>query len=110
MEYDCLVNRLENLMDDLGLNKPGLGESDLRRRILLLETICDLRAAYCSFCNKILLRGPAGVTDAVAVNVDKHNNKMYRCMLCTSAAATATATATATASASASAGAVRRTT
>ena len=73
-------------MDDLGLNKPGLGESDLRRRILLLETICDLRAAYCSFCNKILLRGPAGVTDAVAVNVDKHNNKMYRCALCASAA------------------------
>ena len=89
-------------MDDLGLNKPGLGESDLRRRILLLETICDLRAAYCSFCNKILLRGPAGVTDAVAVNVDKHNNKMYRCSLCAHAA-------TATATASASAGAVRRT-
>lgn len=90
-------------MDDLDLNKPGLGEIDLRRRILLLETICDLRAAYCSFCNKILLRGSSGVTDAVVVNVDRHKNKMYRCMLCASAA-------TATAPAPATAGAARRTT
>ena len=85
MEYNCLVNRLENLMDDLGLNNPGLGETEMRRRILLLETICDLRAAYCSFCNKILLRGPGGVTDASAVKVDNYNNKMYQCTLCAAA-------------------------
>jgi hypothetical protein len=91
MEYDCLVNRLENLMGDLGLNKSGLGEADLRRRVLLLETICDLRAAYCSFCNKILLRGPSGVTDAFAIKVDKYNNKMYQCALCAAATAAATA-------------------
>jgi hypothetical protein len=91
MEYDCLVNRLENLMGDLGLNNSGLGESDLRRRVLLLETICDLRAAYCSFCNKILLRGPSGVTDAFAIKVDKYNNKMYQCALCAAAATASTA-------------------
>lgn len=92
MEYDCLVNRLENLMEEMGLNNAalfGAKEGLMRRRILLLETICDLRAAYCSFCNKILLRGSAGVTDAVAVAVDKHNNKMYRCSLCASASACA---------------------
>ena len=76
-------------MEEMGLNNTGLAESLMRRRILLLETICDLRAAYCSFCNKILLRGPAGITDAVSVNVDKHNNKMYRCALCASASACA---------------------
>jgi hypothetical protein len=87
MEYDCLVNRLENLITDLGLNKPDLGDVDARRRILLLEIICDLRAAYCSFCNKILLRQWLGVTDAVPVSVDKYKNKMYQCTLCASHAA-----------------------
>jgi len=87
MEYDFLVNRLEDLIMDLGLNESGLCEVDMRRRVLQLETICDLRAAYCSFCNKILQRQWLGVTDAVPVAVDKHNNKMYKCSLCVAAAA-----------------------
>jgi uncharacterized protein with PIN domain len=78
MDYDCLVNRLDRLIDEVGLTE--------RQRLLLIEAISDLRASYCSFCNKILMRSSSGITDAVPVSVDKYNNnKMYKCSLCAAA-------------------------
>jgi uncharacterized protein with PIN domain len=56
--------------------------SDSEKRVLL-EAISDLRAAYCSFCNKALCRDSAGKLDAEVSGTDEYKNKKWRCILCT---------------------------
>ena len=69
---------LVDKVDDL-LNRLNLEELD---RLVLLQTISDLRAAYCSFCNKILCRDDKGKVDAVSVGQDEYKNRLYKCNIC----------------------------
>ena len=56
---------------------------DELERLTMLQTISDLRAAYCSTCNKILCRTGVSVLDAKVDGMDEFKNKKYVCMLCT---------------------------
>jgi len=82
MEYDCLAEKLWLLVIELGLNTAELGLSQMRQKMLLVAAISDLRAAYCSFCNKQLVRKEAGQIDATIFGTDHLNNKMYQCNIC----------------------------
>lgn len=52
-------------------------------RFVLLEAISDLRAAYCSSCNKSI-RIVDGRLDADVVGQDDFKNKKYWCHYCVS--------------------------
>ena len=52
-------------------------------RLVLLEAISDLRAGYCSTCNKSI-RMVDGRLDADVVGMDEFKNKRYECHYCIS--------------------------
>lgn len=71
---EVLADRVTALLKDL-----KLGDRDHNT---MLEAISDLRAAYCSTCNKILCRTGVSVLDAKVDGQDEFKNKKYVCMLC----------------------------
>jgi len=72
---EVLADRVSALLKSLKL-------SDMDSNTML-QAISDLRAAYCSTCNKILCRTGISVLDAKVDGVDEFKNKKYVCMLCT---------------------------
>ena len=72
---DVLADRVATLLKEL-----KLGDRDNNT---MLQAISDLRAAYCSTCNKILCRTGVSVLDAKVDGQDEFKNKKYICMLCT---------------------------
>jgi hypothetical protein len=71
---DVLADRVTILLKKLPFDELG--------RLTMLQTISDLRAAYCSTCNKILCRTGTSVLDAKVDGADEFKNKKYACMLC----------------------------
>jgi len=60
-------------------------ELDALDKRVVLEALSDLRAAYCSFCNKSLHRDSAGKLDATEDSSDEYKNRRWKCNLCSSA-------------------------
>ena len=71
---EVLADRVTTLLNKLNLDELG--------HLTMLQTISDLRAAYCSTCNKILCRTGISVLDAKVDGQDEFKNKKYVCMLC----------------------------
>lgn len=69
---EVVADRLSSLL------KTVVDDSEKR---VILEAISDLRAAYCSFCNKALLRDKS---DAEIAGSDEYKNKRWKCSLCSS--------------------------
>jgi len=46
-------------------------------RLVMLEAISDLRAAYCSFCNKSLSQDTY-----IVAGSDDYNNRLLKCSIC----------------------------
>ena len=74
MDYQCVANRLTDM-----LSKGSYTASQIN---LIMEAISDLRAAYCSFCNKALYRNEKGIIDATVCEQDTFRNKIYKCKMC----------------------------
>jgi len=70
MEPNCIADKLMILLTTLSLDKS--------QQRILLEAISDLRTAYCSFCNRILIS-----TAYIEADTDSHKNKLLKCDLCT---------------------------
>ena len=70
MEAKCVADKLANLLKSMSMN-----ETDKR---IILEAISDLRAAFCSFCNRMLK------TEDIVETQDKdaYNNDRLKCELC----------------------------
>lgn len=70
MEANCVADKLANLLKSMSMN-----ETDKR---IILEAISDLRAAFCSFCNRMLK------TEDIVETQDKdaYNNDRLKCELC----------------------------
>lgn len=70
MEANCVADKLANLLKSMPIN-----ETDKR---VILEAISDLRAAFCSFCNRMLK------TEDIVETQDKdaYNNDRLKCELC----------------------------
>ena len=66
---EVVADRLTNLLKAGSFNNLD--------RLVLLESISDLRAAYCSFCNKSLLRDKYTV-----VGIDEYKNSLLKCSCC----------------------------
>lgn len=73
---EVLVDRVNALYKKINLDEV--------EKLVFLETISDLRAAYCSFCNKILCRDPMGKVDAESVGKDEYKNRIFKCQICLS--------------------------
>jgi len=71
---DVVADRVSYLVKTIGL-------LNSEKRVLL-EAISDLRAAYCSFCNKALSRDSVGKIDANISGNDEYGNKKLKCNLC----------------------------
>jgi len=71
MEPNCVADKLTTLLTTLRL--------DTSQKRILLEAISDLRAAYCSFCNRSL---KTETFDSEAT--DAYKNKLLKCDLCSS--------------------------
>jgi len=69
MEPNCVADKLTTLLTTLRLD-----ESQKR---VLLEAISDLRAAYCSYCNRTLIS-----TTYIEAGTDIHKNKLLKCDMC----------------------------
>lgn len=65
-----MADKLANLLKSMSMN-----ETDKR---IILEAISDLRAAFCSFCNRMLK------TEDIVETQDKdaYNNDRLKCELC----------------------------
>jgi len=70
MEANCVADKLTDLLKTLQM-------SATEKRVIL-EAISDLRAAYCSFCNRILKAGIIVETQ----DKDAYNNDRQKCELC----------------------------
>ena len=73
MESNCVADKLATLLTTLPLNE--------NQKRVLLEAISDLRAAYCSFCNRSLKIDmyESGI-------IDVYKNKLLKCDLCSDTA------------------------
>jgi hypothetical protein len=75
MDYKCIASKLIDM-----LSKGGYTHEQLN---VIMQAISDLRAAYCSFCNKALCRDKKGIIlDATVCDKDTFRNKIYKCNLC----------------------------
>jgi hypothetical protein len=70
MEANCVADKLTDLLNTLQM-------SAIEKRVIL-EAISDLRAAYCSFCNRMLKTGDIVETQ----DKDAYNNDRQKCELC----------------------------
>jgi len=74
MSAICVAEKLTVLLNRLPLEP--------FERITMLEAISDLRAAFCSFCNKTLYRSSTGAIDATEVGRDTLKNRIFKCTIC----------------------------
>jgi hypothetical protein len=74
MSAICVAEKMTILLDTLALEP--------QQRITMLEAISDLRAAFCSFCNKTLYKGVSGAIDATEVGRDVLKNRIFKCTVC----------------------------
>ena len=74
MSAICVAEKLTVLLNRLPLEP--------LERITMLEAISDLRAAFCSFCNKTLFRSSTGAIDASEVGRDVLKNRIFKCTMC----------------------------
>jgi len=74
MSSICVAEKMTILLDTLALEP--------EQRVTMLEAISDLRAAFCSFCNKTLYRGGSGTIDATEVGRDTLKNRIFKCSVC----------------------------
>lgn len=81
-DFDCLAEKLWLLVEEIGLSKEGLTDDQRRQKLVLIAAISDLRAAYCSFCNKLLVRTATNTIDAKVFGQDRFKNKMWMCNIC----------------------------
>jgi hypothetical protein len=70
MEANCVADKLTYLLNTLPM-------SATEKRVIL-EAISDLRAAFCSFCNRMLKTGDIVETQ----DKDAYNNDRQKCDLC----------------------------
>lgn len=73
---------MEVVADRLAVLLKTVGLDDLDKRVIM-EAVSDLRAAYCSLCNKSLHRDSAGKLVATEDSTDEYKNKRWKCNLCT---------------------------
>jgi hypothetical protein len=74
MSSICVAEKMTVLLDTLAL--------EAEQRVTMLEAISDLRAAFCSFCNKTLYRGNSATIDAIEVGRDTLKNRIFKCSVC----------------------------
>jgi len=72
MEPLCVADKLAILIDTL--------QMDDEQRRTHLEAISDLRAAFCSYCNRMLHIQPSEAL--TKTGKDNFKNDMYKCHLC----------------------------